>query len=73
MTRLLRTLKLVAVLALVAPCDRLVAQQTAASAAAPAKTGKAEISGVVIDSLNGSGAVRLLLREVQLLAAHVDA
>ena len=53
--RSLRTLKLVAALALVSPGARLFAQQqTAALPAppAPAKTGKAGISGVVVDSLN---------------------
>ena len=51
--RVLRTLKLVAALALVAPCGKLVAQQqAAASAAAPAKTGTAEITGIVVDSIH---------------------
>ena len=48
----IKTLKLVAALALVAPFARLAAQQpTAASNGAPAKT-TAEISGVVVDSLH---------------------
>ena len=50
--RLLRTLKLVAALALVSPGARLVAQQPTPAPPAPAKTGKAGISGVVVDSLN---------------------
>ena len=45
-----RTLRLLAVLILLAPVARLVAQQQVA--AAP-KTGKGEITGVVVDSLNG--------------------
>lgn len=50
--RPIRTLKLVATLALVAPCARLVAQQpTASPNGAPAKT-TAEISGVVVDSIH---------------------
>ena len=54
----LKTLKLVAAIALVAPGGWLAAQQqtavppVAAAAAAPAKTGKAEIAGVVVDSLH---------------------
>jgi hypothetical protein len=47
--RSIRTLQLVAVIALAAPAARLVAQQ---QTAAPAKTGKGEITGVVVDSLN---------------------
>ena len=48
----IKTLKLVAVLAAVAPFARLAAQQqTAAQNGAPAKT-TAEISGVVVDSLH---------------------
>ncbi|MDQ2942686.1 MAG: Plug and carboxypeptidase regulatory-like domain-containing protein [Candidatus Dormibacteraeota bacterium] len=50
--RVLRTVKLVAVLALIAPCGRLVAQQQAAAPAAPAKTGTAEITGIVVDSIH---------------------
>lgn len=53
MMRLLRTLNLVTAFVLAAPGARLVAQQpTPAPTAAPEKTGKAEISGVVVDSLH---------------------
>lgn len=50
----IKTLGLVAALTLIASGGRLLAQQqTAAPPAAAAKTGTAEISGVVLDSLNG--------------------
>jgi hypothetical protein len=51
---LIRTFKLLAGLALVAPCGVLVAQQQTATGptTAPAKTGTAQISGVVLDSLH---------------------
>ena len=53
MVQVIRTIELVAVLALVAPCGRLTAQQqTVAPTAAPAKPGTAVISGVVVDSLH---------------------
>jgi uncharacterized protein (DUF2141 family) len=49
----IRTLKLLAVLALVAPCAVVAQEQTAAGpTTAPAKTGTAQISGVVLDSLH---------------------
>jgi hypothetical protein len=49
-----RVLRLVTAITLVAPCGQLAAQQqTSTSTAAPEKTGKAEISGVVVDSLRG--------------------
>jgi hypothetical protein len=52
--RLFRTLEFVAGLMLVAPCGGLAAQQqTPAPTGAAEKTGKVEISGVVIDSLRG--------------------
>jgi hypothetical protein len=47
-------LKILAALALCAPCGLAAAQQQVpAPTTAPAKTGKAEISGVVVDSLHG--------------------
>ncbi len=51
---LIRTFKLLVGLALVAPCDVVVAQQQTATGptTAPAKTGTAQISGVVLDSLH---------------------
>lgn len=52
--QLIRTLRFTAALSLLAPGSWLVAQQqTGPLAAVPAKTGKAEISGVVVDSLHG--------------------
>jgi hypothetical protein len=49
-----RSFRLLALIALVAPCGRLDAQQQpSAPTAAPEKTGKVEISGVVVDSLHG--------------------
>lgn len=52
--RLIKTLKLVAALTLVASGGRLNAQQqTPPPPSGPAKTGKAEIAGVVVDSLHG--------------------
>ena len=49
-----RSLRLLALIALVAPCGRLAAQQQpSAPTTAPEKTGKVEISGVVVDSLHG--------------------
>ena len=47
------SLALLAGLALISPCARLIAQQqTPTPTAAPEKTGKVEISGVVVDSLH---------------------
>jgi len=52
--RCVRSFWLLALIALVAPCGRLAAQQQpSAPTAAPEKTGKVEISGVVVDSLHG--------------------
>lgn len=49
-----RSFRLLALIALVAPCGRLAAQQQrSAPTPAPEKTGKVEISGVVVDSLHG--------------------
>ena len=50
----IRSFRLLALIALVAPCGRLAAQQQPPTpSAAPEKTGKVEISGVVVDSLHG--------------------
>jgi carboxypeptidase family protein len=52
--RSVKTFELITAVALIMPGARLVAQQpTASPPAAPAKTGKAEIAGVVVDSLHG--------------------
>ncbi len=51
--RFVRTLQIVAVLALVAPDAPLLAQQKTTQPVPAAKTGNAEIVGMVIDSLNG--------------------
>ena len=54
MIRPIGTLTLLASLALISPYGRLAAQQQPPTATAtPEKTGKAEISGVVVDSLHG--------------------
>jgi len=52
MMKPIKTLKLVAVLALADPCARLVAQQQTASPPTAAPKTTAEISGVVVDSLH---------------------
>jgi len=51
--RPVRTLELVTALTVIASGGRLPGQQPTAPPAAPAKTGTAEISGVLLDSLNG--------------------
>lgn len=52
--RSIKTFELFAAVALAIPSARLVAQQpTASPPAAPVKTAKAEIAGVVVDSLHG--------------------
>jgi hypothetical protein len=50
--RLIRAVRCLAALTLVAFGSRLVAQQTVAPPTSPTKNGKAEIAGLVIDSLN---------------------
>src|SRR5712671_1759335 len=52
MMRSIKTLKLVAVLALADPCGRLVAQQQTATPPTAVPKTTAEISGVVVDSLH---------------------
>ena len=51
--RPVRTLELVTALTVIVSGGRLLAQQPTAPPATPAKTGTAEISGVLLDSLNG--------------------